>query len=249
MLTKLKVTLNCEEKLDYGVSSLMQGVIMELIDEEYADRLHIPGLNPYTQHVEFKENNIEWIITTTNEEAKYQIIDVILDDSIKEINIRHKDITLKIVNKEIETLSYDELLNNTYFGDCKSYINLNFITPTSFKVNGKYQFYPTAINILKSLINKHDSISKTTEFYSDDLIEQIESRVEITRYKLRSTYFHLEGVRIPAFMGSVTLHVKGPKQFINLINMLVKLGEFSGVGMKTAIGMGAVKLASGNRKE
>lgn len=241
MLSKLIITLQAKEHLNYGISSLMQGALMEMIDREYAEKLHTPGLNPYTQHVELYEGEAHWIITALNEEAKREIIDVLSAEDINELHIKHKDMTLTIADKKAEHISYDELLENTYFGDCSPYINIDFVTPTSFKVNGKYQFYPTVSNIFKSLITKHDSVSVTTEFFSDELIEQIENGVEIIKYRLRSTFFYLEGVKIPSFVGNVTLRIRGPKQFVNLINMLISFGEYSGVGMKTGIGMGAIK--------
>ena len=115
-------------------------------------------------------------------------------------------------------------------------------------MDGRYRNYPVVSNIFKSLINKHDSISEKTEFYSEELIEQIENGVEIVKYRLRSTFFHLEGVRIPAFLGSITLHIRGSKQFVNLINMLAKFGEFSGVGIKCGIGMGAIEIKENRGK-
>ena len=39
----------------------------------------------------------------------------------------------------------------------------------------------------------------------------------------------------------------GPQQFVNLMNLLVRIGEYSGVGIKTAMGMGAVEIIE--RKE
>ncbi|MFR2564028.1 MAG: CRISPR system precrRNA processing endoribonuclease RAMP protein Cas6 [Anaerovoracaceae bacterium] len=56
---------------------------------------------------------------------------------------------------------------------------MEFVTPTAFKVDGRYRNYPAVSNIFKSLINKHDSISEKTEFYSEELIEQIENGVEM----------------------------------------------------------------------
>lgn len=70
MFNKLTIELKNDKKLDFGISSLMQGVMMELIDSEYAETLHEQGLNPYTQHVKFQDGSIKWIISTLTEESE-----------------------------------------------------------------------------------------------------------------------------------------------------------------------------------
>lgn len=249
MFKKIEILLKNDVKLDYSVSSLMQGVLMEFIDEDYADELHISGLNPYSQHVEFVDGNMRWVITTLTEQASEKIILPLLNKDIQTITIKHKNLELQIIKKTVVCMEYDELLERTYFGDCKPYINIDFITPTAFKSYGKYQFYPTVEHIFGSLIKKHDSISLSTKIYSEDLINDIKENVEITRYKLRSTFFYMEGIKVPSFMGYVSIKIHGPTQFINLINMLVEFGEYSGVGIKSSIGMGAMKILHNEGKE
>ncbi len=178
---------------------------MEYIDETFADEIHKTGLNPYSQHVEIEGNIIKWHIMTMTKHAKDKIIKPLLNNEIIELHIKYKDVKLLITNKKIEERTYLDLLESTYFGDCMPYINIQFLTPTAFKVNGKYQFYPTIHNIFRSLVKKHDVISSDTEIFSKELMEEIEKNVEITRYNLRSTNFYLEGVKIPAFIGSISI--------------------------------------------
>ena len=77
---------------------------------------------------------------------------------------------------------------------------------------------------------------------------QIEKYIEITDYRLMSTYFHMEGVKIKSFKGKLTFKIHGPKQFVNLINMLLRFGEYSGVGIKASIGMGAINVETKERR-
>ena len=78
------------------------------------------------------------------------------------------------------------------------------------------------------------------EVFGKDILETFEKHVEISMYKLRSTSFHLDGTKVPAFIGDVTIVVKGPVQLVNLANMLLTFGTYSGVGIKTGIGMGGI---------
>ena len=80
-------------------------------------------------------------------------------------------------------------------------------------------------------------------------MNEIHELVNIVGYNLRSRTFHLEGIRIPSFIGNITIRIGGNKQFVNLINMLCECGKYSGVGIKTAIGMGAINVFPKSRKE
>lgn len=101
---------------------------------------------------------------------------------------------------------------------------------------------PTVRLIFQSLIHKYDTFSSGTMVGSEETLEHIERYVMITRYHLRSVNFSLEGVRIPAFVGTITMRVKGPQQLVNLIKMLAVFGQYSAVGIKTALGMGRIQI-------
>ena len=249
MFCKLNIILENKSGYDLNISSILHGALMQFISSDYVETLHENGLKPYTQHVEIKDDTIEWIITTLTKEAKENIIDKIIASNPNEIYLEYKDDKLKIAKYELSTTDYSEVLDKTYFGDCPRIVRINFLTPTAFKVNGTYQFYPTVEHIFMSLINKHDCVSQGTQIFSEEIMEEIREHVSIVGYNLRSKMFHLEGVKIPSFIGTMTIKIGGNKQFVNLINMLCECGKYSGVGIKTAIGMGAINVFPKARKE
>ena len=71
----------------------------------------------------------------------------------------------------------------------------------------------------------------------------------LTRYELRSTSFSLEGVRIPSFVGRMTLKMTGTQTMSNFARMLFDFGCYSGIGIKTALGMGAVRILKEGKEE
>ncbi len=83
--------------------------------------------------------------------------------------------------------------------------------------------------------------------YANDetLMNAIFTDCEICEYKLRSTRFFVEKTKIPAFIGRVTIKIRGTQDFTRLVNMLLRFGEFSGTGIKTSMGMGAYKIITG----
>ena len=248
MLSRLIIKLKKPSGIDVNISSLLQGVMMEFVEPGYADYLHSCSRTPYSQHIIYDADFIYWNILCMDIDSKKNIIDAIITQRPASIHLKHKDITLDIIGFKEEAISFQELLETTYFGNCSSRVTVEFKTPTAFKVNGRYQFYPTVYHIFNSLIGKYDAVSKDNTIYSDEIMEQIEKNIEITDYRLMSTYFHLEGVKIKAFKGRITLKIHGPGQFVNLINMLLMFGEYSGVGIKASIGMGAINIDRQERR-
>lgn len=252
MLSQMKLKLRSSSGFKAGnyISSLLQGVLMERISPEYADKLHISGLHPYSQYVLVEDDEIVWTVNTLEKEARSGIIDALGSIDFTEIYLRQKDLTLNITGRSFDEITYDDLLNRFYIdGSVSAYIMVEFITPTAFKSNGKYTIFPTARLILNSLVKKYDAFSHTVSVGDELLYEYISEHTDIVEYCLRSTKFPMEGVTIPSFIGSVKLKCSGNKEFRSLINMLLKFGEYSGVGIKNSMGMGAIKVRlSGGKK-
>jgi CRISPR-associated endoribonuclease Cas6 len=116
------------------------------------------------------------------------------------------------------------------------------LTPCAFKSRGKYVLMPTLKLIYQSLMNKFDSNAVDFSIKSDEVLEQLETYSEIVGYNLRSTHFHLEGVRIPSFVGRIGIKVHGPQPLVNLVHFMLAFGEYSGVGIKCALGMGGIRI-------
>lgn len=206
MLSKIKITLRLERPVNMSVnmSSVMHGVLMELVGRETAEYLHTESLRSYSQHLEIADDEMIWNVCSLTEFA-YEKSD--------------------------------------------RYVKLRFLTPTAFKQNGKYTFYPDLSCIYGSLMRRMDFVSLRNGMYDEDLLEELTKRSDIVSYNLRTVNYHLEGVRIPAFIGRITIKITGAQSLINYVNMLMKFGEFSGLGIKTSLGMGAVKIIEASDKK
>ncbi len=236
-----------ESRLSYNVSSAMQGVLMENVSYGFGERMHENGSKPYSQHLVYKNSLPVWTINTLSGEAERELADPLMKPECTQIYLRNKDMFLEIAGKSQSEIEFDELLQSTFFAECSRYIKIRFRTPTAFKTNGRYQFYPTVRHIIKSLAGKFNACGFEAEIDLTDDIESMEENIDIADYSLRSTFFYLEGVRIPSFTGWVMLRIRGPQQLANLMHLLVRFGEYSGVGIKTAMGMGAIEIEE--RKE
>ena len=246
MYAELKMELD-NETLDYKQSSNLQGVIMEHIEEEYAEILHQSNLKPYSQCVVKQDDKRIWYIRTLTQEAYKKMI--IPLSQLNEFEIKNGQIHANIVRRDFESRAENELLKEFYEIPANRFLNLTFQTPTAFKSNGKYVFYPDIRMIYQSLMMKYTASSEEMDMIDEDTLEQLTQNSEIVRYHLRSMSFPLEGVNIPGFVGSIRLKIKGTDTMARYARMLMKYGQYSGVGIKTAMGMGAIRLMEQGEKK
>lgn len=246
MYAELKMELD-NQTLDFKQASNLQGVIMEHIEGEYAEILHQSNLKPYSQCIVKQDDKKIWYIRTVTEEAYKKIIVPL--SLLNEFEIKNGQVHVKIVRRNFETYAENELIKEFYEVPANRYLNLTFQTPTAFKSNGKYVFYPDIRMIYQSLMMKYTASSEEMSMIDEDTLEQLTQNSEIIRYHLRSISFPLEGVNIPGFVGSIRLKIKGTDTMARYARMLIKYGEYSGVGIKTAMGMGAIRLTERGEKK
>ncbi len=240
MLAELRLKLRTNDEVNVFQSSNLHGVIMEKIDTEYAEQLHNLRLNPYSQHIERRDGTV-WVIMTYTKEAYDQIIVPFMDRDFDRFELTGKEIEVIIESKEVKVLPKKELLDHFYNIDSDRYINIEFITPTSFKSNEVYQIFPNVELIYRSLMKKY-SASGNMIMDDEDTLEELVKCSRIVRYNLRSCFFPLEKVRIPGFKGDLSIKISGKQTLVNYARLLFEFGEFSGVGIKCSMGMGAMKI-------
>lgn len=244
MLTKLQIIFEKpNDDFSFRTGSLFHGALMQLVNIDFATEMHSESIRPYSQNITCCDDKIFWTVSTLTEKAKVNIIDVLLGDDFQSLYLEHKDITLKVVDKKIiSQITYDELFKKVYIeNNYQNYETYRFYTPTAFKSDGRYINLPNVYLIFNSIITKYDAFSSTTKLKDENLLLEISNRVNISSYKLHSSSFALERVKIPSFVGEFTLSVHGDERLKKLVSMLLEFSTYSGVGIKVALGMGAIK--------
>lgn len=244
MLCELNIELekNEDDFFTQNISSLFHGVIMEKIEKSYADIMHISQIRPYRQSLQIERTRILWTICSVTEESYKNIIGPLMDDGFDKVYLNQKNKEFPIISKRLKKISIDDFLHKTFFEEGCRQIKISFLSPCSFKTDGKYLFYPTVHHIMQSLAMKFEETRAGISVYTPELIENFESNISVIQYNLKSRSFQMEGIKIPAFSGEIILKINGPGQFVNLVNMLLFFGEYCGIGIKCALGMGAVKI-------
>ena len=182
-----------------------------------------------------------WVICTLNDEAtKIIIFDTLMHQ--EKFKIKNRNMEVCILQKKYQEVSDKKLMEHFYAVSDEKYFQIHFLTPTAFKQKGKYVFYPDLHCIFQSLMKKYDTAVKENTMVDEETLEQLCENAQIVKYDLKSVNFFLESVRIPAFIGKITIKMNGTQTMANFAKMLFEFGTYSGVGIKTSIGMGCIKL-------
>lgn len=243
MLSKLRMKLETDDNtISYYQSSNLQGVLMEQIDSIYAETLHQQGLHSYSQHIEQSEQGVFWIVKTLNKEAYQNIVLPLLAEDFQGFQIEKKNLTVRISKKDLVTVNKQDLLEEFYQKPADKLLHIEFLTPTAFKRQGRYVIMPDLRLLYQSFMNKYSACSEDMEMYDEETLEQMVACSDIVQYRLKSCFFPMEGVKIPAWKGEITIRIFGTDTLARYVRFLVRFGEYSGVGIKTAMGMGAIRL-------
>ena len=225
-----------------SLGPFMQGVLMERANRSYAELLHQLPFNPYSQYVcKDRDGALLWKINALNAEAAEHVIEPVR--KMNSFEVRSRKETFEVVKTTTETINLKSLLDSIYEpGESKA--KIQFITPTSFKSQGAYVFMPTARLMLQNLLMHYGQVYDQNKEADEETVSFIDQHVRIVSYDLQSRYFaHVSGgdKKIPAFAGNLTLSMNGPTTVVGLVRMLLKFGEYAGVGIKTSMGMGGIK--------
>lgn len=254
MLYSVTLSLESSSSLNQQMSSLFHGVLMEkLLDagkQDYIEKLHESSLHEYSMYLreDRKSNRWYWILNLLSDEA-FNIIWNDVMSHVQQFVLTHQEIEVKISDAAVKKLSDRELFDIFKSDHMIDKFVLDFQTPVSFKRDGGYVIFPEVSLILNSLVNKYETAFHDEIISDMDTFNQLYERCYISRYNLRSTSFHLEGVRINGFIGTITISCRSNSTMKSFLNMLLTFGEYSGIGIKTSIGMGAYKLKLMERKE
>lgn len=249
-ITSLKMTLRPlgEYKLTgaqvFSWGPYMQGVLMRSIDSRYADELHGMSFNPYSQYCYLDEDGaIIWRVSALTDQAAGQIITPL--QRLDSFEIHSAGVSVETDRVETESIRLKQLTDLITAGQGnKAFVQ--FVTPASFKCQGSYVNMPSARLVLQNLLMHYSKIYEGHGEADQETLDYVVERTRITSYNLRSHYVpHVagEGRKIPAFQGKMTFGVYGPPMMSGLVRMLLRFGEFSGVGIKTAMGMGGMRCA------
>ena len=219
------------------------GLLTEMAGTDVSEKLHTNGINPVSQYILInkEEKTIEWVINLLEKSVTERLSPIIESSERFSLKSCNTVLDVKTVNSVIVP-SEEFLINKARGRGSTIKPAIEFLTPTSFKSNNSYQLFPSVEFILRNLIRRWNAVSEKYVIDDEDAINILLQNIKIVGYNLYSSYFYMKNIGIPAFKGEIRLEAKLSVPLMELFKLLMVFSEYSGVGIKTSLGMGAVKV-------
>lgn len=230
------------------LTGYLHGMLMEEIDASYATKLHNESFNPYSMNVYRVGESYRWQVNLITEDAMNEIGSVLLNHTFTSFKIKSlEDLEFTIIEKKVVNRSASDLADVFYSHTPSNRLEIKFDSSTSFRQAGTYVFHPDLHLVFQSILMRYHHFFEEGVAIEQEILEEIVSAVQITSYRVHSSYYPLHRIRIPAFRGEIRIRIDANDTLKNYILMLLKFAEYSGVGIKTSLGMGSIRVV--NRKE
>lgn len=239
MICRYVFTVKSEGQLPASRAYALYSCLLSKLPFDYAEQLHEQEMTPVSQFLHYDrdtETNL-WQITLLNRETVELFCPLLDGLTTLELNTGRVELCLR----EKEAFTAEEFISYAREKTPNRWETLRFLTPTGFKQNGRYVLVPQERLIIQSLLNKWNTVFPEYPLDDEDAITPLLEGLHISGYSLRSTRFPLKENKIPGFTGSITFEARLAAPIMEIWNLLLTFAAFSGVGIKTALGMGGVK--------
>lgn len=232
-----------EERAANSFGSILHGALMERLPKALAARLHEQDMRPYSQSVSWDRDGgfARWRIGVVGEEAGGAIEAALRQGG--EIFLRQKGYAVRLGELHLlERRSFSEIADEFFLPEtAPKGVELSLLTPTSFKREGRYVMLPEFFLICQSLLLRWNRFSAEIQLHEDDLAQKLAAACALSQYTLHSAPFSVEAHTIRGFRGDLRVRFFGADAVRRILGMLFSFAPFVGIGIKTALGMGAVK--------
>ncbi len=234
--TDLVYSAEGTENILSGFGVKLHGAIMNLIPRRYAQELHKTEYQPFSICARRKENIIAVSVYALNEEAA-----VICRETAKarELNIYGMDFPLR---QYFSTLSLPFTAEEAE-KSLPENIRFTIVTPAMLKMNKIPSCPPTPERYFRSVCEKYALYEGEQIAYEEYRL--LFSRLKISNFELSGTSYNIAGSIYPGMTGFIDLSLPLNTMTDNtILRKIIAYSQFTGIGAKTAMGMGGVEITS-----
>lgn len=186
-----------------------------------------------------------------NEDGTYRFRMTLLEDQYapyisrgmeRERTVRVGNEILELGDLRVEDCSYAQLAEGAR---AQTDVTLEFLSPTSFRVNELDDPLPFPRRVFQSYLTKWNSFSGMAIEPFGAFLEWVEMNVAVARMDLKTDVLRFERHVQIGGMGTIQYRVAkrafGDDQLVRGLNMLATYAPFCGTGRKTTQGMGQTR--------
>ena len=245
MISSYELTLQSADGafIPYECAYRLYSWLLSSLPEDAGDALHMQGTHPISQHLrsEREGGRAVWRVSLLNEAAHGLFSDVL--ECTETIGLHGGALTVT-GRSHSPVIEAADLIRAGRSGD-SSGAALLLHTPTAFKQAGRYTPFPQERLIVQSLVRSWSLFCPEYPLDDEDALQMLTEGLAITDYSLRSARYRLKNAAVPGFAGRLTLSPRLSAPMLELWNTLLGWAEYSGIGIKTTLGMGGVSVQRG----
>lgn len=235
MIYKTEITYSGAERKAAlsDIAVKIHGAVMGLIPTEYAGELHRNSLQPFSLCCTSEEgsNNIILRISALNSEAR------VINSALTGCD----EIKIYGINEPIKRLSYtsSEIDIGAQAAKTGDKVRLSILTPAIYRSGGRSFCTPELTRFFRSTAERY--VRFTGEGDADYLCGLI-SKIHLTNYSLSGKSYNISGNIYNGMTGFADIPITRKADDALLMKKLLVFASYSGIGAKTAMGMGGVKI-------
>lgn len=234
---EIPVTFPEERHAHPAMGSIFHGALMERFPPEVANAFHQDGMRLYSQSILWneKKNTSLWRIGALNDEVAAVFLDAL--QTSPELYLKQQGYAVHLGPVSCRKQTFDQLL---HFKKKPKGAEVVFLTTTSFKRQGSYVLFPELPLLYQSVLLRWPMM--TSMPMEPETAQVLGYYTVIRQYDLHTALFHLEGRSVPGFAGRLGIRFCGNRDVNCLAATLLQCAVYTGIGIKTALGMGAVRV-------
>lgn len=222
-----------------GMSYRLYAFLNQLVGNQQAYAWHQQQQTPLHQCLYRDGDQIIWRVALISQEAESVLAPKL--SSLRKIILNGRQWSLKLIKQE--EIPIEQLVQFHLFQQpAAKQFSIQWLTPTAYRVAGHYDTLPNIERMLNGLAQTWQKFYPDVGFWHSDMSQSWRNYCFYTRYRLQSTSFSFKKVHVPSFMGEATLSVTDHMPLARLVGLLISAGSWSGCGIKTALGMGGIRV-------
>jgi len=244
----LKFGLSSPARVSSLKPKVIHGIFFSLFQKnrKVGELLHSPSLKPFTLFFPAYFRKPEGEVTSFTLELN--LLNNELFPEVAKVLFSEKELEVSVNGVRAELRSLKPILVETYEGmlkesSLKRDIILDFLTPTSFKKGDVDLILPEPYLVFKNLLKRWNTFSPI-KIPAKEVISFVKRNLFVSGCWIRTKKVKvMKNAKITGFMGRVYFYaLKEDPEILRALNSLCKFSEFSGIGRKTTMGFGKVKV-------
>ena len=229
--------LRLEPELGYR----LYASLLEQAEERFARIAHANQITPVSQYLSVGQGEAVWHITLFGRESIEALSGTL--EKKQSFFLRRHGAALTVTERESIRCGSLETLFRASDAGTEGFHRLSFQTPVCFKKNGRYQNIPTVELIIQNLVRRWNAYFPDAAIEDTDGggLEAIAAGLYPVRFCFSDKVYGLKSADIPGCIGSVVLQNRLGGFHRQLADTLLYFSQFSGIGIKTSLGLGGVE--------